>query len=237
MKKYTFLFVLPLILLGFSVVAQPSMYAKGPGGAGRAGEYSCPENSVFSQTPSSTPYTFFGEDNFTYSRIADDYVSTGPIGSMRFWGVNFAYGGGCTPGATIDFIIKFYGRNLVDPTIPGTEAASFTITATPVSFPLAEWPGWATYQIDVNFPTGVTLTDGWISITRTNASDGCQFGWMGTEPGTGNSESYSGNWVSSGGNLAFCLGPASVVPVSNWAIFAGLLLIGTFIVLRYRRIG
>lgn len=233
MKKYTLLFILSLAF-GLSVTAQQQpMFAKGTGSTGRAGEYSCPGNSIFSQTPYTTLYSWFGDDTYAYTRIADDYITTEPIGSMRFWGLNYFT---CPPGTSLDFIIKFYERNVADPTIPGNEVASFNITAVPQPFYLAEWPDSYPYQVDVIFPGGVTLTDGWISITRTNASDGCTFGWMGTEPGTGNSASYNGSWLVSGGNLAFCLGPSAIIPISNWAIFAGLLLIGTFIIVRYRRV-
>jgi hypothetical protein len=233
MKKYILLFIVTLVS-GLSATAQQApMGASGSGSPGRAGEFSCPGNSIFSQIPYSTPYTWFGDDTYSYTRIADDFTVTDPIGAMRFWGVNYFT---CPTGSSVDFIIKFYQRNLVDPTIPGNEVASFNVTAVPQPVNIAEWPSSYPYQIDVTFPGGVTLTDGWISITRTNATDGCTFGWMGTLPETGNSASYNGTWVVSGGILAFCLSPSPIIPVSNWAIFAGLLLIGTFIVIRYRRI-
>jgi hypothetical protein len=95
------------------------------------------------------------------------------------------------------------------------------------------------YLIDVAFPAPVTLLDGWVSITRVNPGDGCTFGWLGDY--TGNSASYSlydNSWVTSDGMLAFCLGGGEIpeTPVSNWALIIGVILIGTFVIIRFRRL-
>ena len=229
MKKIQTLILLSLVLTLMTGWAQNSpAYAKMKGTFDRDASYTCPENSLFSQLPVTLDYVYFGDDTYTYYRIADDYTVTKPFTTMRFWGQNYY---NCAVGSSETFIIKFYDRNPIDPTIPGPEFTSFTMTVTPQPMNLSFGTD---YQVDVTFPTTVTLLDGWVSLTRENPGDGCTFGWY-ANGYVGNSASYDGSWVPSGWQCAFCLGGGVKTPLSNWALIMGVVLIGTFVFIRYRR--
>jgi len=199
----------------------------------RDNEFTCEANSQFSQVYSTYDNGFYCDDNYSFYAAADDYSASGSFSTMRFWGVNFST---CAPGATETFIIKFYELNTVVPSIPGTEMHSFTVTGTITDLgivtPWAVYPC-TIYQIDVDFITTVTLLDGWVSVTRQNPGDGCNFVWMGY--GTGNAVSTNGTWQTTNGNLMFCLGGTPSIPISNWAIYLGIFLIAAFMVFRFRR--
>lgn len=132
--------------------------------------------------------------------------------------------------------IKFYQRNPGNPAIPGPEVYSFDLTAVPQ--PIFLYFA-IDYQVDVTFPP-VALLDGWVSVTRINPGDGCNFIWYGNDA-SGNGASFdssTGSWVPTGAALAFCLGGEGipVTPVSNWALLIGVILIGTFVIFRFRRL-
>jgi hypothetical protein len=230
MKKITSILLLSLALSVLTITAQVvPMFVKAPGTMNRDAQYGCLDNSLFSQLPSPLDAGWYGDDAYAFYRVADDYTVTAPFATMRFWGANIYT---CPPGATQAFIVKFYQRNPGDPTIPGPEVYSFNLTAVPQPINLVFG---VDYQIDVTFPP-VSLLDGWVSITRVNPGDGCTFVWLGNY--TGNSASYDGTWYPSGASLAFCLGGEGVpqTPVSNWALIIGVILIGTFVVFRFRRL-
>jgi hypothetical protein len=231
MKKIKFLILLSLVFTLMTAWAQNSPASvKAKGTFNRDAEYACPENSLFSQLPSPLVTAWYGDDNYPFTRAGDDYTVTKPFTTMRFWGVN----DGCIPGTSGTFIIKFYERNVSNPNIPGPEVSSFTLTATqqPISFFYGN-----DFQADVTFPSAITLLDGWVSLTRVNPGDGCDFAWWGAIGG--NSVSYyevENFWSPQGGQLAFCLGGGEKTPVSNWALILGIVLIGTFVFIRYRKI-
>jgi len=234
MKKIKSTLVLLMALSFLTVTAQVvPMYVKAPGTMNRDAEYGCLPNSLFSQLPSPLLGVWFGDNTYGFSSIADDYTVSGPFNSMRFWGNNYV---GCPAGNTQDFIIKFYERNTGDPAIPGPEVNSFNLTVIPQPINLLYGED---YQVDVIFPSQVNLLDGWVSLTRINPGDACIFGWYGNQPG--NSASFNNAdqiWQSSEGTLAFCIGGEGVpeTPVSNWALIIGIILIGTFVIFRFRRI-
>ena len=201
MKKIKFILALLLALSALAITAQNfPMFVKPAGTMNRDADFSCVPNSLYSQLPSPITTGWFGDDAYFFFRVADDYTVASSFTTMRFWGTNYY---GCPIGATQAFIIKFYQRNPSDPTIPGAEVNSFSLTAVPQPIYLLYNPD---YQIDVTFPSAISQLDGWVSITRVNPGDGCTFIWYGRD--SGNSASYSGDWTPSGGMLAFCLGGA-----------------------------
>jgi hypothetical protein len=220
-----------ITLVSTAQVAQMSI--KAPGTANRDAAYNCLPNSAFSQLPSPLVAGWYSQNNWDYSAVADDYIVSGPFQSMRFWGANI---NDCPPGATQTFEIKFYDRNLADPTLPGALLGSYVIAGTVQPISLA----WGNdYQVDLNFPAPITYLDGWVAVTRIYPGDDCVFVWLGNY--TGNSASYyavDGYWYASGGQLAFCLGGDQIpaTPVSNWALIIGGILMVTFIVYRFSRV-
>ena len=94
-------------------------------------------------------------------------------------------------------------------------------------------------RYDVTFPSSVSLATGWVSIVKVNPGSDCIFAWLNTQSGDSrfgyNQYGASINYVTSFQDLSFCLtGSTSSVPLSNWALAIGLLLISGFIVVRYR---
>jgi hypothetical protein len=229
MKKIKYLLLFSMILAVLTITAQNvPMSVKAAGTMNRDAQYSCLDNSLFSQLPVPIEAGWYGDDAYTFYRIADDYSVVAPFSTMRFWGSNIYT---CPPGTSVNFIIKFYERNTGDPAIPGPEVYSYSLSTVPQPINLLFGND---YQIDLTFPT-VTLLDGWISLTRVNPGDGCSFVWLGNY--TGNSASYDGSWQPSQGMLAFCIGGEGVpqTPISNWALIIGIILIGTFVIIRFRR--
>lgn len=247
MKKLTILFSVSLILLGMNVMAQDYQIFRNPvKGTNRDAALQCPPGSVFSQIPSWVSTSIF----FVAPReVADDFtVASAPL-SMRFWGVNLDWENWafCTP-AEMTFIIRFYERNLSDPTLPGALAATYTLTAVP-QYGHIEYGD--DFQIDLTFPEPVPITDGWVSLSCTTDSSPCYTLWHGEDmggTGLGNACIYMQNWETGEwywqpavpyeleDSMAFCLsGPRWPVPITNWALVIGIVLIGTFIVIRYKR--
>jgi hypothetical protein len=247
MKKFTILFFSSLILLGMNGWAQDYQVFRNPDkGTNRAAELQCPPGSVISQVPSFVSASMsFGAPR----EVADDFtVASAPL-SMRFWGVNLDWNNWafCTP-AEMTFIIRFYERNISDPALPGALAATYTLTAVPQYGFIAYGDD---FQIDVTFPEPVPITDGWVSLSCTTDSSPC-YTLLHAEDmggtGLGNACIYMQNWETDEWywqpavpyeleiSLAFCLnGPVPPVPITNWALVIGLVLIATYILIRYKR--
>jgi len=236
MKRITITLI--VLMLGFGLMAQnlSSFVSVDSPNANRDNEYQCLSGSVFSQTYPSSDRAYYGDDGFKYSRVADDYVASSSFSNIRFWGVNSI--GDYTLGATETFIIRFYGNNSTTPSIPGTELYSFIVSATPVDLGINFGAYGTIYQLDIDFGTTVTLLEGWVSITRHNQSDNKKFAAIAVTDVTGNMRSYDnieGEWIQGvHGNLMFCLGGTPAVPISNWALVIGVLLISGFIVVKFR---
>jgi hypothetical protein len=247
MKMIKTLFFCSLALFVMNGWSQENQLVRNPNkGTGRAVDLQCPPGSVFSQIPSWIGVSW----GFNAPReIADDFTVASPPLSMRFWGVNldpFEWSF-CTP-AEMTFIIRFYERNLSDPALPGALAATYTITAVPQYGFIAFGDD---FQVDVSFPEPVPITDGWVSLSCSSDTSPCYALWHGEDmwgTGLGNACAYMENWETGEWgwqpaipgemefSMAFCLcGPRPPVPITNWALVIGFVLIGTFIIIRYRR--
>lgn len=236
MKKMTLLLMAMVMSLG--IMAQDLPYINVNGDvpvSPKDNEFVCAPNSVFSQVYPTYASGYFSDGAHTYTRTADDYTTTNPFSSMRFWGVNYCGG---AINATETFIIKFYERNTTDPSIPGVEVNSFTIAASITDMGLTAPWGCNTpmYQIDIDFGATVTLLDGWMSVTRQNPGDVYAFAMI-ASGSAGNVCSYnstSDTWQTDTKSLMFCLGAPPPVPLSNWALIISMILISGFIVIRTR---
>jgi hypothetical protein len=237
MKKINVLLLGSLILCTATTMAQDRhMIKKLPQGINREAEMQCPANSLFSQGP-----MFWYAVSFQEQEIADDFTTASPPTSIRFWGfdIDFETFGTCQP-TEMTFNIKFYERNLSDPAIPGDEFASYTLACNPQYMIMYDM---AVFQIDLNFPGPVALTDGWVSVDRIDTGDPCWAFITGNDGIGGNAcVNVDGIWVLSmdfwGMEFApdLCLGgQVQDVPVANWALVIGLILIATFVIVRYRR--
>ena len=249
MKKFRILFFCALMLFVFKGWSQDQLFiTKVPAGTSRyTNPMQCKSGSIFSQVPNRVSSSWEIDNQ---RRLADDYTVPSWFHSMRFWGMdmNVSTFTTCQP-PEMTFNIRFYKRNPSNPMIPGDEFQSFTLTTAPQYMNI--WFG-GDYQVDFVFPTPVMLTDGWVSITRTDQGDPCWAFWHAEsiwwEPSSDNACYYGWigadqkwEWVSTindgyPSGMAFCLGdPDPNVPLTNWALIIGFVLIGTLIIVRYRK--
>jgi hypothetical protein len=230
--------ILTLSILAMTTVIMAQQFPLGPIGNNtqdpeRSNEFFCMPNSVFSQVFPTYTGAFYCQNGYEYYRVADNYMATGPFTAIRFWGADFY---GCHLEPTEMFDIFIWDNN---PQSGGTLIHSFSLPGTTMPIGVS-WIGTQFYQVDIDFGTTISQSQGWIGITRPGPScyQGSDFGFAWVSAGNGNSMSYNGSWISTGSNLMFCLKgiePVPDVPISNWALFIGIGLILVAAIVRFRR--
>jgi hypothetical protein len=195
----------------------------------------CKPGSIFSQ-PLDAPISAYTSDEAGATQYENFYALTSDIGGMTFWGYMWDGNNNCyTPGPQ-DFKINFYQDN--NGAI-GALAASFNVTITPTLTGLTFLNGALILRYEVTLPTPVSLSDGWFSVIKSNPTgNSCMFYYLCTYPGDYHSAySYHASSVIhySNNNRAICLTEvtSNPVPVSDWALGIGILLILGFIIVRY----
>jgi hypothetical protein len=194
--------------------------------------FECLPGSVFSQVHPTIDNGWWCQQGYELSILADNYTASGPFSSLRIWGGDYW---GCSLAATEPFIVYVWDN---DPSISGSNIIfSATRTGYTTSTGLITWQGTPLYQIDIGLGTTITQLNGWIGITRVNATCDEAFAWA--TYGEGNARIYEeGNgWWDLETNTLFCLGEGEGerVPVTNWALFIGIGLILVFAVVRFRK--
>jgi hypothetical protein len=173
----------------------------------------CDDNSLFGQPPTG-PGGMWNFMNSDAAATPDPYLcydnfvgANGRICGIKFWGLDVYYTVGFSECSEdpMDFEIKFYED---DEGYPGTEVASYTVTASPTEtghiygiFPLNEYV--------VTLDPCYMLTDGWISIQGVSVGGvpgNCWFMWSNSPDGDG--LGYQ-NATMTGEDLAFCLIPGA----------------------------
>ncbi len=230
MKKYLHNFSLLVASLAITItsVAQQNPYDYiGNDGIRDVHNFQCAPNSVFSQIPVEYNIGYYCDANYNFSKVADDYTASAPFNGLRFWGVYDIK-------AVETFLIEIYDG------VPGEVGTSvihtFNVVTNPVMTPYKRNSS-NIYQFDVNFGTTISQLSGWISISRTTLPYNQTFAWIGDSyQGTARQFRVDQNaWITISSTQFFCLTGTNEVPISNWALLLGIFLIGTFIVLRYRR--
>jgi hypothetical protein len=232
MKTLARVIFLPFLFFAASVQAQESNpvsdIQEPPIGQADVHDFECMGNSFFSQLPVEYDLGLYCDAGYVVTKVAEDYSASEPFVTMRFWG---AY----DVKATETFLIEFYDGM---PGEPGTNVVhSFNVTTTPKPTSFLRFSS-VIHQIDVEFPSAVTLLNGWVSVSRTTLPYSNTFAWI-SKAGAGNALSYHSNTVSWDGNLGaplFCLGGPPPVPVANWSIVIGLMLMAGFIALGVRKL-
>ncbi len=203
----------------------------------------CNSNSIFSQALLNPPSAYTSDENGN-TQLDNFYGLTDEIYSMSFWGIMWDGSTDCyTPGPQ-DFVINFYS-NVGDPVngSVGSLVETFDVTITPTATGMTYSNAYTgvTAQIlkyQISFPSTVSLAEGWFSVVKKNpGSDACMFNFLNTTNGDGHSAyklHNSPDYHYPTNNRAFCLCKAPPVPVSNWALAVGILLILGFILIRYR---
>ncbi len=241
MKTITFLTLTTFLFLSLSSIGQEAERPLSIGEgklitSDRDGELDCPANSIFSQSPvSSTNGYFSDEGTFGGSQNEFDlfYGLTEDITGITFWGTMYDGSDCYTPGP-MDFEISFYQDNAG---AIGSLVQTFVVTVTP-SETGSLLVGTSLLRFDVTLPSSISLASGWVSTVKQNPGNAvCTFAWANTTTGD-NSHAYNqygGIYNYPDENLSFCLTGNPPVPISNWAIIIGIFLIGTFMIIRFRR--
>jgi hypothetical protein len=192
-------------------------------------DWSCPGNSIFSQT---FGFQYLYEADIDGNDIIyDNYSVSGGFNVVTFWGAILDINGNCEENPA-NMRIGFYED---DNNIPGALVATFDL-AVPGEY-VAEGYGIIVYMYTAYLGTTISLTDGWISVQGLSSGNGCEFYWCDSYDGDIRSY-YTIYGVESGvieGDFAYCLSMNSEVPISNWAVIAGLILITSLAVWRLRK--
>jgi len=201
-----------------------------PGSASRfTHDFTCMPEYVYSQIPADLNSGVFGDIGYVYSKVAEDYMATGPFNTMKFWGYRVLY-------PVESFLIEVYDGV---PGQAGTQVIhTFNVNLTPVATTYYSATGYQVYEFTVEFGTNITQLNGWISISRTTLPYVDAFRWACYIDSGSNCLSYdtgASNWIFNTALPAFCLGTAAEIPVSNWALFIGLGLILAFTIIRFRK--
>lgn len=199
----------------------------------RDNEFVCMPNAVFSQVAPALYDLYYCQVGQSYGwyLAADDYTASAPFTTLRIWGGDFY---GCPLSATEPFDIKIWdgepwdtGNLIYSATVNGTTSLiGLNLVSTDI------------YQIDLNLGTSITQLNGWIGVTRNNATCNSGFAWAFFNSGIGNSVINNGAWYSGASDMMMCLGNEAMpeTPISNWALLIGLGLIVTFTIIRFRKI-
>lgn len=189
-------------------------------------DLTCPSGSLYAQLPDGLN-GWCGNVGYYFSDNV--LVAPGsPVTSITFWmieqvtfnplsvDIHFFQNASGIPGA----IIASY-PGLLLPGIPtgefsfGLPVLAYTyVLPSPITLAAGDWVGIAEYPDDYAHHYWATSSDG----------DGINYFTGGT---------YLGSF-----DLAFCLGGEGAplaTPVSNWALIIGVILIGSFVILRFRR--
>ena len=223
MKKFILLFAIGLFATTFSFGQQDE----------------CGANSIFDHSLLNPPSAYSSDENGN-TQLDNFSGLTEDIGAMTFWGFMWDGSTDCYTAGAQDFEIEFFQDNAGT---VGTLVETFNVTITPTSTALSYISPSITAMIlryEITFPTTVSLADGWFSVVKSNpGADPCIFYFVNTTNGDGLSAyilpSNPGVINYATNNRSFCLaGEAQAVPISNWALVIGLLLISGFIVVRFR---
>jgi hypothetical protein len=189
---------------------------------------SCPPNSLYAHNINyQNAFSSYTGGPFI---VFDQLVSTPAdlVGEITFYGVFDA-----TPGR--NFTISFYSDNGGFPDAP---IASYTTYIAGNNTGLLLLGGYPIYSYNFVFPASVNLVAGdWVSVFADGSDN---WYWCSGSGGDGCVLQTMYGFRCDFGDAAFCLGASgggiTEVPVSNWALLIGGILIAGAIFLRYRRI-
>ncbi len=198
--------------------------------------FSCPPETVFTQIPAEIDNGYVAQlGHFGLGVLAaTGYSASSPFSHFRLWGGDFF---GCTPDATEEFEVFVWDG---DPTDGGNIIFQETLNGS-ITVTGEEFMGTSIYQIDIDLGATITQLNGFIGITRNNATCDLGFAWVADDSGNGSvfQSDGTGNWsTESVTDLFFCLssGEPAAVPLKNWTLYITALLIGSFLFIRIRKI-
>lgn len=199
----------------------------------RSDIYNCPDESVYGVVSQVIETGYFCQAGYAYTIVAVPYSASGTFQHLRLWGIDFL---GCTMLTNEDFEVFIWDA---DPSAGGklifNQVLSANLTDLQVFNAVSN-----TYQIDIALNTLVSQLDGWIGVKRLNPSCDMAFAWLAFNAGTGGPSLQFNDvdqaWEDAGSDFLICLSnQIPPVPLSNWALYLGILLMVTFVVIRFRR--
>lgn len=202
----------------------------------------CPVGSLFSNLP----YLNFGagisDDQRCFTCYDNFNNVSSPFNTIVFWGFDITYTYdyvGCIPDAAKEFEIVFYQNNAG---AVGNPVATYLVT------PLKEfcvtssfYDNAPLFKYEVSLDAPVDLSEGWISIRAVGGTDDCWFAW--DIASSGDQQMWQKcddlfNYYAL--DLAFCLtnkdNTFTTIPLANWALMIGILLIAFITVFRFRKV-
>ncbi|MCF8227834.1 MAG: hypothetical protein K9G58_10065 [Bacteroidales bacterium] len=186
-------------------------------------DLSCPSNSNYSHLPDGSADLGTKDGIIPFDKI--ESTPFGPVASITFWMKEITV----HDPLTVDIIFKHDAGG-----IPGTTFASF------LSVPLSgtntgeSMSGFSVIEYHYVFPTTVSVTAGdWVGIAD-YPDDSFHHTWISSADGDNSCYMY-GLGYTQDYDLAFCLGPAAEVPLSDWAIYSGIFMILVLIAFGFRK--
>ena len=202
----------------------------------------CPDLSIWSQPPNdpNASWTAYTSDASMGLIVYDNFSGLiGPINEVRFWGINASYDPSigfivCDSEDPMTFNIRFLYDNGGS---PGNSYADI-YTASYRENTGVSYAGFPLYKYTIHLGLPIELTSGWIYIQGYSVGDpDCKFLWMDSPVGDNISFQVDplGLINPLGNDLSICFGTSAEIPLSNWAIFIGIVLVLATVIIRFRR--
>jgi hypothetical protein len=187
--------------------------------------FDCPIPNVFCYAPENSTTGYTSDETTGFKCYQSFSGASGSFSTVTVWGVHTS-----TPSGDRELLVEIYEAG----NTPGNIISTTTATVTPVS--TGELIiGFPVYLYTISLPTTLSITEGWVSVQATNGGTPT-FYWVNTLASPSFPAYQTGPAPLNPEGLAMSLGGETAqVPISNWAILIGIMLIGAFIVVRYRR--
>ncbi|MCB9357569.1 MAG: hypothetical protein H6505_03260 [Calditrichaeota bacterium] len=171
----------------------------------------CEDGSQFSQLPHlpTESWTAVASDDYIGYSLWEDYLVTGPISSVRFWGLYTDYNNGLPCFTQPEsFEITF-----VD-SANGPAVQTYSGTANGYLIPQNYGPSYPVYQYDFDLPTNCNILSGRVSV-RGTSNNSCVFAWVTSPQGNGSVVLHNpGEPVELPMDMAICMSRGCPAPDS-----------------------
>lgn len=203
------------------------------------GSLECGPNVIYGQTPSLSP--LFVGPSFLLpgnngNMLVDNFINAGSaVSGVTFWGM-FQSEGFCLPAQPLLFKIGFYEAGDLNNPIYQYDLS--------LTGELIDLGGFPIFRFEGTFPEPANLPEaGQVSIQHIvdPFQPPCFFYWLGSIDGDMSSLLLlieNGEIVAGGPipyDWSFCLYEARVIPLANWAVMIGIMLILVTLFIRFRR--
>lgn len=173
----------------------------------------CEDGSQLSQLPHlpTEAWTAVASDDYIGYSLWEEYSVTGPITSVRFWGLYTDYNNGLPcftqpESFEITFVDSANG--------PAVQTYSGTVNGYQV--PQNYGANFPIYQYDFDLPTACNILSGRFSV-RGTSNNSCVFAWVTSPQGNGSVVLHNpGGPVELPMDVAFCFGRGCAAPDSVW---------------------